>query len=342
MTTRIAWIVAVVLTLMFLGGVGWVYLDWHDSSEISTLTATQELTSGPADIFTPIPLSLSLDSRKVELGGQLFNDPKLSGDGSVACAHCHDLATGGVDRMLHSRGIGGQEGGINAPTVFNSGFNFRQFWDGRAGTLEDQIDGPLQNPIEMGSTWPHAIGAISENQQYRSAFKTIYRDGIQQQNIKDAIATFERSLITPNSRFDRFLRGDQTALSHQEQAGFELFKQIGCTSCHQGVNIGSNMYQKLGVMEDFYAVRGHVSEVDLGRFNITKREQDRYFFKVPSLRNVALTAPYLHDGSAKTLEDAVKVMARFQLGKKLDAADVAKIVSFLRTLTGEYSGKPLK
>jgi cytochrome c peroxidase len=342
MTTRIAWIVAVVLTLMFLGGVGWVYLDWHDSSEISTLTATQELTSGPADIFTPIPLSLSLDSRKVELGGQLFNDPKLSGDGSVACAHCHDLATGGVDRMLHSRGIGGQEGGINAPTVFNSGFNFRQFWDGRAGTLEDQIDGPLQNPIEMGSTWPHAIAAISENQQYRSAFKTIYRDGIQQQNIKDAIATFERSLITPNSRFDRFLRGDQTALSHQEQAGFELFKQIGCTSCHQGVNIGSNMYQKLGVMEDFYAVRGHVSEVDLGRFNITKREQDRYFFKVPSLRNVALTAPYLHDGSAKTLEDAVKVMARFQLGKKLDAADVAKIVSFLRTLTGEYSGKPLK
>lgn len=342
MTTRIAWIVAVVLTLMFLGGVGWVYLDWHDSSEISTLTATQELTSGPADIFTPIPLSLSLDSRKVELGGQLFNDPKLSGDGSVACAHCHNLATGGVDRMSHSLGVGGMEGGVNAPTVFNSGFNFRQFWDGRAGTLEDQIDGPLQNPIEMGSTWPHAIAAISENQQYRSAFKTIYRDGIQQQNIKDAIATFERSLITPNSRFDRFLRGDQTALSHQEQAGFELFKQIGCTSCHQGVNIGSNMYQKLGVMEDFYAVRGHVSEVDLGRFNITKREQDRYFFKVPSLRNVALTAPYLHDGSAKTLEDAVKVMARFQLGKKLDAADVAKIVSFLRTLTGEYSGKPLK
>jgi cytochrome c peroxidase len=342
MTTRIAWIVAGTLTLMFLGGVGWVYLDLHDSSEISAFTATQVQTSGPADIFTPIPLSLSLDSRKVELGGQLFNDPKLSGDGSVACAHCHDLATGGVDRMLHSRGIGGQEGGINAPTVYNSGFNFRQFWDGRAGTLEDQIDGPLQNPIEMGSTWPHAIAAISENQQYGSAFKTIYRDGIQQQNIKDAIATFERSLITPNSRFDRFLRGDQTALNRQEQAGFELFKQIGCTSCHQGMNIGSNMYQKLGVMEDFYAFRGHVTEVDLGRFNITKREQDRYFFKVPSLRNVAVTAPYLHDGSAKTLEDAVKVMARFQLGKNLDAADVAKIVSFLRTLTGEYSGKPLK
>jgi cytochrome c peroxidase len=327
---------------MFLGGVGWVYLDWHDSSEISILTTTQEPTSGPGDIFTPIPLSLSLDSRKVELGGQLFSDPKLSGDGSIACAHCHDLATGGVDRMSHSRGIGGQVGGINAPTVFNSGFNFRQFWDGRAETLEDQIDGPLQNPVEMGSTWPQALAAISENQQYSSAFKTIYRDGIQSRNVKDAIATFERSLITPNSRFDRFLRGDQTVLNEEEQAGYGLFKRVGCASCHQGVNIGGNMYQKLGIMEDYFVVRGHIGAVDLGRFNITKREQDRYFFKVPSLRNVAMTPPYLHDGSAATLEEAVQVMARYQLGKKLRAAEVAKIAAFLRTLTGEYSGKPLK
>jgi cytochrome c peroxidase len=161
-------------------------------------------------------------------------------------------------------------------------------------------------------------------------------------NVKDAIATFERSLITPNSRFDRFLRGDQTALNAEEQAGYELFKQIGCTSCHQGLNIGGNMYQKLGIMEDYFAVRGHITEVDLGRFNITKLEQDRYFFKVPSLRNVAVTPPYLHDGSAATLEDAVQVMARYQLGKKLKVAEVAKIVAFLRTLTGEYSGKPLK
>ena len=342
MTTRIAWIVAVALTLMFLGGVAWVYLDSHDSSEISILTATQEQTSGPGDIFTPIPLSLSLDSRKVELGGQLFNDPKLSGDGSVACAHCHSLATGGVDRMSHSLGVGGMEGGVNAPTVFNSGFNFRQFWDGRAETLEDQIDGPLQNPIEMDGTWQKALAAIAEDPQYVAEFKAIYRDGIQRHNVKDAIATFERSLITPNSRFDRFLRGDQAALNAEEQAGYILFKRIGCASCHQGLNIGGNMYQKLGIMEDYFAVRGHISAPDLGRLNITKREQDRYFFKVPSLRNVAVTPPYLHDGSIATLEEAVQVMARYQLGKKLRAAEVDKITAFLRTLTGEYSGKPLK
>jgi len=342
MTTRNAWVVAVTLFTLFLGGTGWVYFSWHDSSEISAFTTRQVQPSATADIVTPLPLALSLDSQKVKLGGRLFNDPRLSGDGSISCASCHNLETGGVDRKPRSRGVGGMEGGINAPTVFNSGFNFHQFWDGRAETLEDQIDGPLQNPVEMAGTWPKALVAIAEDPQYATAFNTLYRDGIQMRNVKDAIATFERSLITPNSRFDRFLRGDQAALNAEELAGYELFKQIGCTSCHQGLNIGGNMYQKLGIMEDYFAVRGHITEVDLGRFNITKLEQDRYFFKVPSLRNVAVTPPYLHDGSAATLEDAVQVMARYQLGKKLKVAEVAKIVAFLRTLTGEYSGKPLK
>ena len=342
MTIRRIWIVAAVLFTLLLGGAGWVYFDWRDSSEISALTATQEPSSLTTDIFTPLPLVLSLDSRKVELGGRLFNDPRLSRDGSISCAHCHNLGTGGVDRMRRSRGVGGMEGGINAPTVFNSGFNFRQFWDGRAETLEDQVDGPLQNPIEMADTWPQALAAIAQDPQYNTAFKAIYRDGVQRKNVKDAIATFERSLITPNSRFDRFLRGDQAALNTEEQAGYSLFKRVGCASCHQGLNIGGNMYQKLGIMEDYFAARGLVSASDLGRFNITKREQDRYFFKVPSLRNVAVTPPYLHDGSAATLEEAVQVMARYQLGKKLRPAEVAKIVAFLRTLTGEYSGKPLK
>ena len=342
MTTRSKWIVVAALFTLFLGGTGWVYFSWHDSSEISAFTTRQVQPSATADIVTPLPLALSLDSQKVKLGGRLFNDPRLSGDGSISCASCHSLDTGGVDRKPRSRGVGGMEGGINAPTVFNSGLNFRQFWDGRAETLEDQIDGPLQNPVEMAGTWPKALAAIAEDPQYAAAFNALYRDGIQMRNVKDAIATFERSLITPNSRFDRFLRGDQTALNAEEQAGYELFKQIGCTSCHQGLNIGGNMYQKLGIMEDYFAVRGHITEVDLGRFNITKLEQDRYFFKVPSLRNVAVTPPYLHDGSAATLEDAVQVMARYQLGKKLKVAEVAKIVAFLRTLTGEYSGKPLK
>jgi len=342
MTIRSTWIVTAALFTLFMGGIGWVYFDWHDSSEISARTATQEQPSATTDIFTPLPLALSLDSRKVELGGRLFNDPRLSGDGSISCASCHNLDTGGVDRLPRSSGVGGKEGGINAPTVFNSGFNFRQFWDGRAETLEDQIDGPLQNPVEMAGTWPKALAAIAEDPQYAAAFSALYRDGIQPRNVKDAIATFERSLITPNSRFDRFLRGDQTALSEEELAGYDLFKQIGCTSCHQGLHIGGNMYQKLGIMEDYFAVRGHITEVDLGRFNITKREQDRYFFKVPTLRNVAVTPPYLHDGSAATLEEAVQVMTRYQLGKKLKKADEVRIVAFLRTLTGEYSGKPLK
>jgi len=342
MTIRNTYIVAATLTTILLGGAGLIYFDWHDSSEISASAVAQIQTTAAMDIFTPLPLSLSLDTRKVMLGERLFNDARLSGDGTISCAHCHNLSTGGVDRLQRSVGIGGKEGAINAPTVFNSGYNFHQFWDGRADTLEEQVGGPLQNPVEMGSTWPQAIAVISEDKTYTSAFRTIYRDGIQPDNVKDAIATFERSLITPNSRFDRYLRGDQTALNEKEKAGYVLFKQIGCTSCHQGINIGSNMYQKLGVMEDFFTARGNISEADLGRINITKREKDRYFFKVPSLRNVALTPPYLHDGSAKTLEEAVNVMARYQLGMKLKKDDEADIVAFLRTLTGEYRGKPLE
>jgi cytochrome c peroxidase len=226
--------------------------------------------------------------------------------------------------------------------VFNSGFNFRQFWDGRAETLEDQVNGPLQHPLEMAGTWPKAVAMLSEDKAYRTEFAAAYPDGISPGNVRDAIATFERSLFTPNARFDLFLRGDQTALNDIELAGYRLFKQIGCTSCHQGMNIGGNMYQKLGIMEDYFAARGNPQPADLGRFNITKLEEDRYFFKVPSLRNVAVTAPYLHDASSATLEETIGIMARYQLGKTLGAPDISKIAAFLRTLTGEYRGKPLQ
>ena len=342
MNTRYTLIVAVTLITAILGSTGVVYFNLHDSPDFSELTSVQEQTNVAGEAVSPLPLAIKLDSRKVALGERLFNDPILSGDGSVSCSHCHNLATGGVDRLVHSRGIDGKEGGINAPTVFNSGFNFRQFWNGRAATLEDQIEGPLQHPVEMASTWPRAIAALSGDPQYLSEFSAIYGDGIQPRNVKDAIATFERSLITPNSRFDRFLRGDKSALNNQEQAGYLLFKQFGCISCHQGMNIGGNMYQKLGIMEDYFAVRGHLTDADLGRFSVTKQDRDLHFFKVPSLRNVATTPPYLHDGSAKKLEDVVIVMARFQLGKKINADEVAKIVAFLRTLTGEYMGKTLE
>lgn len=297
---------------------------------------------GAAEPITPLPQAMALDARVVGLGRRLFHDTRLSADGSVSCASCHDLARGGTDRRGRSRGIGGAEGAINAPTVFNSGFNFRQFWDGRADSLEEQVDGPLQHPAEMGSSWPQALGRLAEDASYRNEFAAVYPDGITPANLRSALATFERSLVTPNSRFDRFLRGEAGALDEAERAGYRLFKQIGCSSCHQGVNIGGNSYQRLGVMADYFAVRGGISEADLGRFNVTGREEDRYFFKVPSLRNVALTAPYLHDGSAKTLDEAVVIMARYQLGLRLSAADVGRIVAFLRTLTGEYQGRMLE
>ncbi|EDY19305.1 Cytochrome-c peroxidase [Chthoniobacter flavus Ellin428] len=289
----------------------------------------------------PIPFQTNLDSRKVALGRMLFQESKLSHDNTVSCASCHDLSQAGTDHRVHSFGIHQTEGTINAPTVFNSAGNFKQFWDGRAATLEEQIDGPIQAPGEMGSTWDEVIGKLRATPVYNAPFKAIYPNGIQRRNIKDAIAQFERSLITPNARFDKFLRGDDTALTTEEKEGYRKFKSYGCTSCHQGVNVGGNMFETLGAMADYFADRGGPTPADNGRFNVTGREDDRYVFKVPSLRNVARTAPYLHDGSAKTLEEAVTVMGRYQLGERLSPQDVDQIVKFLKTLTGEYEGKPL-
>jgi len=342
LTTSLRWIVAGTLISIILGGVGFVYFDKQTASWHLTPATLPESASSNTDTFAPLPFVVLKDQPKVALGKRLFNEPKLSGNASVSCAHCHNLATGGVDRAVSSRGIDGKEGRINAPTVFNSSMNFRQFWDGRADSLEDQIDGPLNNPLEMGSSWPQAVTALSNDPQYKAEFAVVYRDGITPHNIKDAIATFERSLITPDSRFDRYLRGDHSAMNEEELAGLHLFKKIGCTSCHQGVNIGGNMFQKLGIMEDYFAARGNISLADQGRFNVTQKEEDRYFFRVPSLRNVALTPPYLHDGSAKTLDQAVKIMGRYQLGKELDEPDTRKIVAFLRSLTGNYLGQPLQ
>ena len=330
-----------VLFITILGS-SMVYFGHAGSAQAPAITTSQQRVSVEAEPISPLPPTVPLDNRKVELGRRLFHDARLSSDGTVSCASCHKLSGGGVDRLVRSRGIGGKEGGINAPTVFNSGFNFRQFWNGRVETLEEQVDGPLQHPAEMDATWPQAIATIAKDQAYRSEFTAIYRDGIQPHNVRDAIATFERSLVTPNSRFDRFLRGDRTALSEEEREGYRLFKQMGCASCHQGMNIGGNIYQKLGVMEDYFTAQGNISEADLGRFSITKRDEDRNVFKVPTLRNIALTPPYLHDGSAKTLEDVVRVMARYQLGEQINADDLKKIVAFLHALTGEYQGKPLE
>jgi len=289
----------------------------------------------------PITADTKLDAKKVALGDKLFHDKRLSKDNSMSCASCHNLSRGGVDSLPTSLGIGGAKGPINAPTVFNSSLNFRQFWDGRAATLEEQAAGPVHNPLEMGSNWAEVLGKLAKDDALVDQFKQSYPDGVQAKNVQDAIATFERSLTTPNSRFDRHLKGEKNALSADELRGYQLFKSYGCVACHQGVNAGGNMFQTFGVMGDYFAKRGGVTAADLGRFNVTKDEADKHMFKVPSLRNVALTAPYFHDGSAKTLPDAVDVMFKYQLGRPASAQDKELIVKFLHTLTGEYKGKPL-
>ncbi len=193
----------------------------------------------------------------------------------------------------------------------------------------------------MDSNWIDITNKLKLSPEYQAAFAELYAQGIQSATIKDAIATFERSLSTPNSRFDRFLQGDVQILSEQEKEGYRLFKSYGCASCHQGVGIGGNMFQRFGVMGDYFADRGKPTKADLGRFNVTGNEADRHLFKVPGLRNVALTAPYFHDGSTRSLEEAVMVMAKYQLGRQLSSEELHRIVSFLKTLSGEYKGEAL-
>jgi cytochrome c peroxidase len=322
-------------------GVGFALLQYWTSEEISSkesVASTMAQSNEPIQPIEPLP---GLDPRKVELGRKLFHDPRLSHNNQLSCANCHNLKTGGTDHKVRSTGINGAVGVINAPTVLNSGFNFSQFWDGRAGTLEEQIDGPLQSNIEMGSNWPEVIEKLKRSQDYVRDFRQIYGNEIHSDEVRDSIAEFERSLSTPNSRFDRYLRHESGVLSKREEEGYQLFKAFGCASCHQGVNVGGNMYQKLGVMAPYFTDRGHITKADLGRFNVTGDPRDMYMYKVPSLRNVELTAPYFHDGSAASLPDAVRMMAKYQLGRHLTDEEVGLIVEFLRTLTGELNGKPL-
>jgi cytochrome c peroxidase len=300
--------------------------------------------AGYDEPIRPLPQlkDLKLDEGKVKLGEKMFKDVRLSKDNTMACASCHAMDNGGVDGRRFSLGINNQEGPINAPTVYNSGFNFRQFWDGRAASLEEQAAGPVHNPKEMGSNWREVMAKLIQDKVLIEQFKGSYKDGMQPKNIQDAIATFERSLITP-SRFDRHLLGDASAITAEEATGYQRFKSYGCVACHQGVNVGGNMFQVFGVMGDYFQKRGNETDADQGRYNVTKRESDRHVFKVPSLRNVALTAPYFHDGSAATLGDAVDVMIKYQLGRPAPEEDKRLIIKFLTTLTGEqFEAKQLE
>jgi len=333
---KLSYLIPIVLGSL-LGMVLWQqYEPMHFEQEI--LNEDNQLNLEP---IRPIPSNLYLNARKVQLGHTLFHDPRLSHDNTISCASCHNLIKGGVDGQPTSTGINGATGPINAPTVFNSGFNFRQFWDGRAKNLEEQAAGPIHNPIEMGSNWREVIMKLEQDSYYIEQFNLLYLDGLNSHTIQDAIATFERALYTPNSRFDRYLSGDKNALTEKEILGYQRFKAYGCISCHQGMNIGGNMFQHFGVMGNYFEDRGNITQVDLGRYNVTNDPADKFVFKVPSLRNIALTAPYFHDGSAKTLPEAVRVMGRYQLGRMLSDEDIELLVAFLKTLTGEYNGQPL-
>lgn len=329
-----------VLVLAILLGLGQLQ-SWKKPDKSQEIHFAKPVVSSIKEPIQPIPLNIDLNPNKVVLGERLFNEPKLSHDNTVACVTCHSLKTGGADRLVHSIGINGAIGAVNTPTVFNSGFNFRQFWDGRAATLEDQIEGPTTARHEMGSNWEEVIAKLKTDPGYVATFSKLYQTGITRENIKDSLATYIRSLYTPNSRFDRYLRGDMSAITPQEKEGYRLFKEYGCVSCHQGVNVGGNLFQKFGVLEDYFANRGNLTDSDRGLANVTGDSSDMQVFKVPSLRNVELTPPYFHDGLGTTLEEAVSAMAKYQLGRQLSQTEINSIVQFLKTLTGEYQGKPL-
>jgi len=283
----------------------------------------------------PLPRSVNVNMDKVLLGRSLFHDTALSGDGTLACVTCHMLDHGGAEPRKTSTGIRGQIGPINSPTILNSGYNFVQFWDGRAKDLQEQAAGPVENPIEMGAKWDDVVDRLKKNEEYVASFAKLYEDGITKDNATDALAEYEKSLITP-SRFDKYLLGDETAITDAEKQGYATFKEVGCTACHTGILVGGTMFQKMGLVKDYFADRGMpITEADLGRFNVTKNAADKYFFKVPTLRNVELTSPYLHDGSHATLEETVQVMGKYQLGRDLSDAQVNGIVTFLKSLTGE-------
>ena len=302
---------------------------------IGSASAARALCEDPRPApISPLAVDDHLDPKLVELGRILFHDPRLSRDATVACSSCHNILSGGDDGLPRSVGVDGQVGLVNAPSVLNSSFNFALFWDGRAATLEEQVDGPLTDALEMDANWDLVLPRLKTDPELSRLFLEFGGKGVSADLVRSAIAEFERSLVTENGPFDRFLCGEDRALSEKAQKGYQLFLDFGCVSCHQGRNVGGNMYQRFGVVGDYFEDRGEITKADYGRFNVTGRESDRFVFRVPSLRNVADTAPYFHDGSVDTLPKAVRIMARYQLGKELSNEETQLLVAFLTSLSG--------
>lgn len=291
--------------------------------------------------ITPIPQTFEVNIDKAKLGEILFFDVRLSSNGKLACASCHQLDAGGDDNVALGISNNTDQHFINTPSIFNARYNFRQNWDGSVETLEQQVDMVINSNHKFNNNWNDVISTLLLDNELSDAFSRIYKDGITKNNIIEVVVEFEKTLITPNSRFDQYLRNNNLALSEEEIKGYQTFKKLGCISCHQGINIGGNLYQKFGVFYNYIAERGDIKKADYGRMNITNRQMDAFVFKVPSLRNIAVTAPYLHDGSAETLDEVIIIMGKTQLGRILSKDEIQLIKAFLKTLTGEYNNKSL-
>lgn len=294
----------------------------------------------------PAPADNPTTAAKVELGKMLFHDPRFSLTGTVSCASCHSVMEGGDDHRPTSIGVHGQKGGRNAPTVWNAAFHSVQFWDGRAATLEEQAKGPVTNPVEMGmKDLDTAMQRLRAIPGYRKHFTAAFggTDPVSVDNAAKAVAAYERTLITPSSAYDRYVGGDKKALTMQQARGMEKFAATGCTACHSGavfngppMPVGQGFFQKFPTLTNSAYVAKYKLMDDPGRFESTKQEQDKHMWRVPTLRNLVYTAPYFHNGTVKSLDEAVRVMAKTQLDKELADGDVKDIVAFLEALTGEF------
>ncbi len=304
------------------------------AGSISMATAWDALpTTAPAPADNPST------EEKVELGKMLYHDPRLSSTGTVSCSSCHNTMLGGEDNRPNSMGVNGQTGGRSAPTVWNAAFNAVQFWDGRAPSLEAQAAGPVTNPIEMGmKDWDAVVARLKTIKGYNEAFARAFGDNsVSKDNATKAIAAYERTLITPNSPYDQYVSGDKDALTEQQVRGMNKVAELGCTSCHSGAAFnGAGSFQRFPVHDNPYFAAQYHFKNDKGLAEVSKNPADEHLWKVPTLRNIALTAPYFHNGSVKTLDEAVKVMAKLQLDKDLSKEEIADIVAFLEGLTGQF------
>ena len=291
----------------------------------------------------PIHTVFKTNPAKVALGRSLYNNIHLSGDNTYSCASCHSIHTGGVDALPTALGIKNLDDPMNTPTVYNSAFNLSQFWNGRAKDLAAQAAGPIFNPVEMGSKhWSGIINKLNKNPELVKQFNALYKEGMTGNNITNAIAEYEKTLITPNSKFDQYLEGNLHAMNAEEIKGFQLFQNNKCETCHVGQAMGGQSYAIMGLYGNYFAhIKGRHLKGDKGRWLVTHNPLDMHAFKVPSLRNIALTGPYFSGGRVPTLSGAVDDMGKYEVGVNFTASETKALVAFLKTLTGEYKGKLL-